>query len=108
MPISDYVNAFFFDRRTRVAHAAHVHAQVPSLLQFAKLGGATTGDNFFAVIARSLKHGTPHIAVRIRAGKDVANRKLWRDPAAKKKKPGVAGLFDEFLFLSVHFASLAI
>jgi hypothetical protein len=28
--------------------------------------------------------------------------------AQKKKKPGSAGLFDEYLFQSVHFASLAI
>jgi hypothetical protein len=28
--------------------------------------------------------------------------------AQKKKKPGGAGLFDEYLFQSVHFASLAI
>jgi hypothetical protein len=26
----------------------------------------------------------------------------------KMKKPGTAGLFDEYLFYSVHFASLAI
>jgi hypothetical protein len=29
-------------------------------------------------------------------------------PHDKKKKPGIAGLFGEYLFRLVHFASLAI
>jgi hypothetical protein len=46
--------------------------------------------------------------VKIRARKNFAGGNPQRSTTAKKKKPGTAGLFDEFHFRSVHFASLAI
>jgi hypothetical protein len=45
---------------------------------------------------------------KILARKNFARKRSREQHARQKKKPGTAGLFDEYLFRSVHFASLAI
>jgi hypothetical protein len=57
------------------------------------------------------KPGLLHTAelptVKILTRKNFALRST-EQRVREKKKPGTAGLFDEYLFQSVHFASLAI
>jgi hypothetical protein len=46
--------------------------------------------------------------VKIPTRKNFARLAIHGTRCPQKKKPGTAGLFDEYLFRSVHFASLAI
>jgi hypothetical protein len=49
-----------------------------------------------------------HRAVEAWARINRAHRTFAEQDGTKTKKPGNAGLFDEYPFRSVHFASLAI
>jgi hypothetical protein len=69
------------------------------------------GDNLRYISSRLLSRPAWVYCVaraEIRMGMDAGDCEVARDLVAKKKKPGTAGLFDEYLFRSVHFASLAI
>jgi hypothetical protein len=46
--------------------------------------------------------------VRMLARKNFARCDPRRNASAKRKSPALPGFFDEYLFRSVHFASLAI
>jgi hypothetical protein len=46
--------------------------------------------------------------VKVPSAQEFESRRPRSIASAKRKKPGIAGLFDEYLFQSVHFASFAI
>jgi hypothetical protein len=84
---------------------------VRSRLLFQKRGRATISIAIVAVITERIS--PPCSQRRIAPRENTGARKFHKPAAAeerdcKKKKPGTAGLFDENLFRSVHFASFAI
>ena len=90
-------------------------ARAPQQLQFQKHARAWAGVIFRARCRKKPKPASLHSAVETRGrAKEFRGRHSQHAVPAtardirKKKKPGTAGLPDEFYFRSVHFASLAI
>jgi hypothetical protein len=121
MPISDYARAFFFDRPQRVTLQGSATILRRRGCYFQNARGhlparilSITGANITAIIS------PPRCIAGRRASKNTEARE-FRAPLLhqsdrqctairlQKKKPGCEpGFGDEFLFQSVHFASLAI
>jgi hypothetical protein len=121
MPISDYARAFFFDRPQRVT------PQGPSTIS--RRRGCYFQNARGHLLARVLSIAGANITVIISPACCIAGRRASRNTEAREfrapllhlsdhkstaiqlqtKKPGCGpGFCDEFLFQSVHFASLAI
>jgi hypothetical protein len=111
MPISYYASAIFFARRNRVALTGFRAAACDRDCYFK----SEAGQQSASLSSRSSPNASARLVARRRiAPRENTGGREFHKPAAaeerdcKKKKPGTAGLFDENLFRSVHFASFAI
>jgi hypothetical protein len=111
MPISGYASAIFFVRRDRVTLKGFRSAPLGCDCSFKSVPGHAAFK--IAAVRRDFhKSGLLHTG-GVADGKNTDPQEFrtlrsTEQRAREKKKPGTAGLFDEYLFQSVHFASLAI
>jgi hypothetical protein len=107
MPISDYANAIFFVRRNRVTlpGVPRVAFAISKACPIMRRQDCRGPQRFHMY---GFLHTIELQKVKIPTRKNFARHGSMKQDVRKKKKPGTAGLFDEYLFRSVHFASLAI